>query len=133
LASDVDQPRTTISEKSEEATMNTRVIDIDRNSFDTLVLQATEPVLVDFWGSWCPPCKIIAPIVEDLATHYQGRLRVVKVNVDYNPDLVGRCGVTANPSLLFFKQGREVQRLVGAWPRAKIVAAVDQVLATAVS
>ncbi len=111
--------------------MSVTVLDIDQNSFDAGVLRATEPVLVDFWGAWCPPCKLIAPIVEDLAKQYQGRLRVVKVNVDDNPDLVGRCGVTANPSLLFFKQGREVHRLVGAWPRAKIVAAVDQVLASA--
>lgn len=94
------------------------------------VLQATEPVLVDFWAVWCPPCRLIAPILEDLATRYQGRLRVVKVNVDDCPHLVGRWGVQANPSLLFFKQGREVHRLVGAWPKAKIVAAVDLVLAS---
>ena len=113
--------------------MSARVSDIDENSFDRTVLRATEPVLVDFWGAWCPPCKLIAPIVEDLATLYQGRLRVVKVNVDDNPDLVGRCAVTANPSLLFFKHGREVHRLVGAWPRAKIAAAVELVLAPTIS
>jgi thioredoxin 1 len=113
--------------------MGVHVIDVDESSFDAVVLRATEPVLVDFWGSWCPPCKLLAPIVEDLATQYHGRLRVVKVNVDDSPDLVGRCAITANPSLLFFKQGREVHRLVGAWPRAKIAAAVDQLLATAVS
>jgi thioredoxin len=113
--------------------MNVNVLDVDEESFDAAVLQAAEPVLVDFWGAWCPPCKLIAPIVEDLATQYQGRLRVVKVNVDDNPNLIGRCAVTANPSLLFFKQGREVYRLVGAWPKAKIAAAVDQVLASAVS
>jgi thioredoxin 1 len=111
--------------------MSVNVLQIDENNFDAAVLQATEPVLVDFWGQWCPPCKLIAPIVEDLATQYQGRLRVVKVNVDDNPDLVGRCAVTANPSLLFFKQGREVHRLVGAWPRVKIAAAVELVLASA--
>jgi thioredoxin 1 len=114
-----------------ENTMSANTISTDERDFDTTVLQAREPVLVDFWAQWCPPCRVIAPIVEELAAEYSGRLRVVKVNTDENPDIVRRYGIMGNPSLLFFKDGQEAHRLVGAWPKAKLVDAIEQVLRTA--
>jgi thioredoxin 1 len=96
--------------------MNATVIDADEMSFETTVLSAIEPLLVEFWAEWCPPCKRLAPIIAELAIQYQGSLRVVRVDSDANPALVSRWGIAANPTLLFFRHGQEVHRLVGAWP-----------------
>ncbi len=111
--------------------MSANTIGADERDFDTTVLQAQEPVLVDFWAAWCPPCRVIAPVVEELAAEYRGRLRVVKVNTDENPEIVRRYGIMGNPSLLFFRDGQEAHRLVGAWPKAKLIDAIERVLATA--
>jgi thioredoxin len=111
--------------------MSTFMISTDDQGFEAAVLRAPEPALVDFWAPWCPPCRVIAPILEDLAREYQGRLRVVKVNADDNPGVVSRYEVLGMPTLLFFAGGREVHRLVGAWPRARLVDAIEQVLAGA--
>jgi thioredoxin 1 len=85
--------------------------------FDTLVLNSTEPVLVDFWAEWCGPCKRLGPIVEELAAEHAGRLRVAKVNVDEQPELGQRFAVQSIPTLLFFKGGKLVDRAVGALPK----------------
>lgn len=108
--------------------MSANVIETGDQGFDEAVLQAPEPVLVDFWAPWCGPCRMIAPILEDLAGTYKGRLRVVKVNADEN-EVAGRYGIHSLPSLVFFKEGREALRIIGALPRAKLAAAVEEVLA----
>jgi thioredoxin 1 len=110
--------------------MSTHVINTDDRGFDTTVLQAREPVLVDFWGEGCAPCRMIAPVLEELAGEYQGRLRIVKVNANESPDLASRYGIMAMPTLVFFNDGQEARRVVGAWPKAKFVAEIEQVLAT---
>jgi thioredoxin 1 len=109
--------------------MSTNVIHTDDRGFEAAVLQAKVPVLVDFWAPWCGPCRMIAPIVAELAAEYSGRLRVVKVNTDDSPNVMSRYGVMSIPSLVFFKDGKEAHRVVGAWPKAKLTAAVQQVLA----
>jgi thioredoxin 1 len=108
--------------------MSANVISTDDRGFERTVLQSPEPVLVDFWAPWCGPCRRISPIVEELAGEYAGRLRAVKVNVDESPDVAGRYGIMSIPALVFFKDGREVGRVIGAVPKARLAGAVEQVL-----
>jgi thioredoxin 1 len=92
----------------------------DQN-FEDEVLRAREPVLVDFWATWCPPCRIIAPFVEAVAEEFVGRARVGKLDVDQNPAVAERYGITGIPTLLLFKDGQVVEQRVGALPKAEIV------------
>ncbi len=96
--------------------------------FDADVLRSDLPVLADFWAEWCGPCRVIAPLVEDLSKEYGGRMRFAKVDVDKNPDLAGRYGVQGIPTLIFFKAGQEVKRITGAAPRGRLVQEIDKVL-----
>ena len=113
--------------------MSENVVHTDDQGFDQTVLQSAEPVLVDFWAPWCGPCRAIAPIVEELADQYAGRLRAVKVNVDESPDVSGRFGIQSIPSLVFFSNGQEVGRIIGAVPRPQLVNAVEKVLSATTS
>jgi len=87
-------------------------------AFDTEVLNSSEPVLVDFWAEWCGPCRAIAPVLEEMAEASEGRVTLMKVNVDENPGLAARYGIRSIPTILFFKEGALVDRVVGAAPRA---------------
>lgn len=84
------------------------------------VLRAGQPVLVDFWAEWCGPCRAVSPVIEELAGQYASEAKVVKVNVDENQELAQRFGVMSIPTLLFFKEGREADKIVGAVPKAAI-------------
>ena len=97
-------------------------------SFDQEVLQSEVPVLIDFWAPWCGPCKTIAPIVEQLAEQYGGKLKVVKMNVDDNPQTPSRYGVRGIPNLILFKGGTVADQIVGAVPKAQLVKAIDRVV-----
>lgn len=97
-------------------------------SFEREVLQAELPVLIDFWAPWCGPCKAIGPVVEDLAKEYGGRLKVVKMNVDDNPQTPSRYGVRGIPNLILFKGGQVRDQIVGAVPKAQLVKAIGQVV-----
>jgi thioredoxin 1 len=108
--------------------MSANVISTDDRGFDRTVLQSPQPVLVDFWAPWCGPCRMVAPVVEELAGQYQGRLRAVKVNVDESPEVMSRYGIMSIPTLIFFRNGQEVHREIGALPKARLSAAVEQVL-----
>lgn len=104
------------------------VMEINEGNFDSQVVQAGVPVLVDFWAPWCGPCRMVGPIVEELAQDNQGRIQVGKLNVDENQALSGRFNVRSIPTLLFFKNGQEVKRIVGAQGKAQLQKVVDEVL-----
>ncbi|MBI1802021.1 MAG: thioredoxin [Chloroflexi bacterium] len=89
-------------------------VHVSDDAFETTVLKSDKPVLVDFWAPWCGPCKLIAPSVEELARDYDGRALVAKVNTDDNPLWASRYGVMGIPTLIFFRNGKEVDRVVGA-------------------
>lgn len=90
-------------------------------SFEQEVLQSAVPVLVDFWAAWCGPCRMIAPTVDQLAVEYSGKLKVVKVDIDQNPDVSGRLGVMSIPTLMVFKDGQMVERILGAVPKPALL------------
>jgi len=105
------------------------VLEVSDATFDKDVLQSEQPVLVDFWAVWCGPCKAISPIVDDLATAFAGKLKVVKVNVDQNGATPSRYGIRGIPALLFFKNGKVADQIVGYVPREVIEEKVNRVLA----
>ncbi len=108
--------------------MSANVISTDDQGFDKTVLQSGQPVLVDFWAPWCGPCRLIAPVVDELAGEYAGKLRAVKVNVDDSQEVASKYGIMSIPALVFFKDGQEVKRVIGALPKAHIAQAIDEVL-----
>ena len=97
---------------------------VTTENFNDQVMASKLPVLVDFWATWCNPCKMIAPIVERLAHHYDGKLKVGKLNVDDHPDVASRFGVSGIPALLFFREGNLVHRVVGYQPQEAIQEAI---------
>ena len=100
-------------------------------NFQEEVLNANEPVLVDFWAVWCGPCRMIAPIVEELSTEYAGKVKVGKVDVDANPEISMNYGIRSIPTLLVFKGGKVVEQIVGAVPKGHIVKALENHMAVA--
>lgn len=106
--------------------MSEHVIEVTDNSFETEVLQSEQPVLVDFWAQWCDPCRLLAPIVEAVATQYQGVARVVKVNVDDNVSISQRYGIKGIPTLILFQNGKEAERVVGAASQKAIGGMIDR-------
>jgi thioredoxin 1 len=95
-------------------------------SFEADVLKATKPVLVDYWAEWCGPCKMIAPILDDVSKDYQGRLQVAKMNVDENRDVPAKFGIRGIPTLMIFKGGQLAATKVGALSKAQLAAFIDE-------
>jgi len=104
------------------------VINVNDNNFEKVVVQSELPVLVDFWAPWCGPCRMVGPIVEELAQDNQGRLQVAKLNVDENRMLSERFNVRSIPTLVFFKNGQEIKRIVGAQGKAQLQKIINEIL-----
>lgn len=104
-------------------------INVDDKNFDSVVIAANTPVLVDFWAPWCPPCKMVAPIVEELAIEYAGKVNVAKLNTDENPDTSKKFGIRSIPTLLIFKGGKPVEQIVGYRSKGEIKKMLDSTLA----
>ena len=95
------------------------------SNFQDTVLNSDKPVLVDFWAEWCGPCRMIGPVVEEIANEYEGRAVIGKLNVDENPEIAGNYGVRSIPTLLIFKGGDVVDKIVGAVPKPAITSKID--------
>lgn len=108
--------------------MSAFVKEISDNDFDRIISESELPVLVDFWAPWCGPCRMVAPVVEAVAQEYDGKLKVVKVNVDENPSTASSFGIMSIPTLGVFKDGQIVKRLVGYMPKETLKANLDRVL-----
>jgi thioredoxin 1 len=104
------------------------LLEISDQSFDTEVLQSPLPVLIDFWAPWCAPCRAIAPVVEELAREFEGRVKIVKMNVDDNPQTPTRYGVRGIPNLILFQGGTVREQIVGAVAKKRLVDAISQVV-----
>ncbi|MBF0271313.1 MAG: thioredoxin TrxA [Magnetococcales bacterium] len=108
--------------------MSENILQTSDAAFERDVLQANMPILVDFWADWCGPCKQIAPFLEELAEEYKGRMLVAKLNIDHNPSTPGRYGVRGIPTLMIFKDGQIQATKIGALPKSKLFAWVDESL-----
>ena len=103
-----------------------RIKHISDASFESDVLQADKPVLVDYWAEWCGPCKMIAPILDEVSASYEGKLQVAKMNVDENRDIPAKFGIRGIPTLMLFKDGQLAATKVGALSKAQLTAFIDQ-------
>jgi len=106
-----------------------QALKVEESSWDAEVMKAPSLVMVDFWAVWCGPCQMVAPIVEELATEYAGKLRVMKLNTDENPEIAGRYQVMSIPTILFFRNGQVVEKLIGARPKRQFKEVIDSLLA----
>ena len=110
------------------STTHTHPLTLTDAEFQHQVLDQTQPVLVDFWASWCGPCRVIAPVVDELADDFDGRVIVGKVNVDEHPNLAARYGIRSIPALLIFKAGQVVDQVVGVVPKQVLTAKLNAVI-----
>lgn len=106
--------------------MTNQVQTTNRDAFDQDVISSERPVLVDFYADWCGPCRVIGPIVEELATEYDGKINVRKVNVDDNPELAGQFGIRGIPTLILFKDGEPAETVVGVVTKSALAEVIDR-------
>jgi thioredoxin 1 len=100
-------------------------LEITDSNFEEVVMKSDKPVLVDFWAEWCGPCRMVGPVVEELAKEYEGKAVIGKLNVDQNPNVPTQFGIRNIPTLLFFKGGKMVDKQVGAVPKSALAAKLD--------
>lgn len=104
-------------------------VELNDNNFNDEVESSDQPVLVDFWAEWCGPCRMVGPVVEELAGEYEGKAKVGKVNVDHNPQISVKYGIRSIPALLIFKNGEVVDQIIGAVPKTHIKKQLDAQIA----
>jgi thioredoxin 1 len=105
------------------------IINLTQENFEKEVLQSPKPVLVDFWAEWCGPCKMIGPLLDELATEYDGKVKIGKINTDEQQQLASQYGINSIPTLLFFKNGQVVNQMIGARSKRDFKTALDGVAA----
>ncbi len=105
--------------------MSTNITHVTDASFEADVLKSAEPVLVDYWAEWCGPCKMIAPVLEEMATAYAGKIKIAKMDVDANQEVPAKFGIRGIPTLILFKNGQEVAKKVGAMSKSQLTAFLD--------
>ncbi len=105
---------------------NSEILHVTDNDFNSVVLESALPVLVDYWAEWCAPCKMIAPVLEELAGDYAGRLQVCKLDVEANPSSPGKYGVRGIPTLIMFKDGERIGTKVGALSKKQLIQFIDE-------
>ena len=101
---------------------------IDDNNFEQVVLNSKIPVLLDFWAAWCAPCRMVAPVVDELAQEYDGKVSFGKVDVDQNPKIASKYGIMSIPTLILFKDGKPITNMVGFKPKAQLKQSLDSIL-----
>jgi thioredoxin 1 len=104
------------------------VVTLQDGTWDAEVLKSDKPVLVDFWATWCGPCKAIAPVVDEIAKDFKGKVKVGKLDVDHNQEVAGKYGIRSIPTLLVFKGGRVVDTIIGQVPKSKLTDALSKVV-----
>ena len=102
---------------------------ISVTNFEKEVMQSKIPVLVDFWAEWCGPCRMLTPVIDELAKEYEGKVKICKLNVDELSDVASRFGVMSIPTVIVFKEGKVVNQVVGAVPKEKLAGIIDDLLA----
>lgn len=108
--------------------MSDHVVQATDGNWESEVLQSSELIMVDFWAVWCGPCQMVAPIVEELAKEYEGKLKVMKLNTDEAPEVAGKYQIMSIPTILFFKNGEPVEKLVGARPKPQFKQMIDTLI-----
>ena len=108
--------------------MSSSATPVTDESFEKDVLGSTVPVLVDFWAPWCGPCRMVAPVVDEIAEQYEGQIKVVKLNTDENPSVASQYGIRSIPTLMIFKDGQRVDMVVGAVPKTTLATTLEKYL-----
>jgi thioredoxin 1 len=103
-----------------------KIVTISEQNFETEVLNSDKPVLVDFWAPWCGPCKMVAPVLDELATENEGKVRIAKLNVDENQQIAFQFGVSSIPTFILFKGGQMADRMLGAMPKSAFQSFIDR-------